>query len=140
MVELVLVLLIMAILASIAIPVYTHFLNKARAMRAVAEIHALEKEVMMYEFDSGELPSFLDELHLVNVDDPWGNPYQYVNLSVDGPGAMRKDRFLVLLNSDYDLYSMGADGESQLPLDDNTSWDDIVRGDNGRYVGLASEF
>ena len=48
--------------------------------------------------------------------DPWGNLYQYLNLSdptiKDIKGKARKDRNLVPINSDYDLYSTGKDGKA----------------------------
>jgi len=73
--------------------------------------------------------------------DPWGNPYQYLNFdTVKGVGSVRKDRFLVPLNTDYDLYSMGKDGKSQTPLTAAASHDDIVRANDGRYIGLASGY
>ena len=52
----------------------------------------------------------------------------------------RKDRFLVPINSDYDLYSMGKDRESIAPLTAKKSHDDIVRANDGAFVGLASDF
>ena len=52
----------------------------------------------------------------------------------------RKDRFLVPLNKEYDLYSMGKDGKSQPPLTAKESYDDIVRANNGIYIGQASQF
>jgi general secretion pathway protein G len=58
-----------------------------------------------------------------------------------GGGAKpRKDRFLVPINSDYDLYSMGPDGESVEPLTAAKSHDDIIRASNGAYVGVAENF
>ena len=57
-----------------------------------------------------------------------------------GNGQARKDRFLVPLNSDYDLYSMGADGKSSSPINAKNSLDDIIRASNGSYVGLAANF
>ena len=58
-----------------------------------------------------------------------------------GPPVLpRKDRFLVPINSDYDLYSVGRDGESVAPLTAAKSHDDIVRAANGAYVGLAENF
>lgn len=38
------------------------------------------------------------------------------------------------------LYSMGKDDNAQPNLDRPESLDDIVRADNGRFVGLASDF
>ena len=53
---------------------------------------------------------------------------------------MRKDRFLVPINSCYDLYSMGKDGQSVPPLTAKASWDDIVRANDGAFVGLAWQY
>ena len=55
-------------------------------------------------------------------------------------GQARKDRFLVPLNSDYDLYSAGKDGKSRPPLSAQMSQDDIVRANDGAYIGLASQY
>lgn len=55
-------------------------------------------------------------------------------------GTPRKDRFLHPINSDYDLYSMGKDGESVEPLTAQKSHDDIIRANDGSFVGLAVEF
>ena len=55
-------------------------------------------------------------------------------------GGARKDKFLVPLNTDYDLYSRGQDGESAGPLTASESKDDVIRALDGRYVGLASDF
>ena len=53
---------------------------------------------------------------------------------------MRKDRFLVPINSDFDLYSMGKDRISQIPLTAKASRDDIIRANDGAYIGLAYAF
>jgi len=55
-------------------------------------------------------------------------------------GHARKDRFLVPINSDFDLYSMGKDGQSVGPLTAQKSHDDIIRANDGGYYGLASNF
>ena len=56
------------------------------------------------------------------------------------PSQPRKDRFLHPINSDYDLYSMGKDGESVEPLTAKKSHDDVIRANDGSFVGLAVEF
>ena len=55
-------------------------------------------------------------------------------------GHRRKDHSLVPVNSDYDLYSMGPDGDSQAPFTAQASRDDIVRASNGGYIGPVIEF
>jgi general secretion pathway protein G len=57
-----------------------------------------------------------------------------------GLGKLRKDKNLVPINSDYDLYSKGPDGQSASPLTASISQDDIVRGRNGTFFGKASEY
>jgi general secretion pathway protein G len=80
------------------------------------------------------------------IEDAWGNPYQYLKIAgadLKGSGKdqqARKDHFMVPVNSDYDLYSMGPDGRSKAPFTAQASRDDIVRANDGRYVGLASEY
>jgi len=139
MLELTVVALLITILAAIAIPTYVNFINKARGIRATAEIRALAKEIMMYKADEGLLPATLTELGEDDLSDPWGNSYQYVNGTLS-PGEMRRDQFSALLNTDYDLWSMGSDGESGLLLTALESWDDIVRGGGGEYVGPAAAY
>jgi len=90
---------------------------------------------------NGQLPDDLAQIGYGSLLDPWGNPYQYLNHStMKGNGKARKDRFLVPLNDDYDLYSMGQDGVSVSPITAKPSQDDILRASDGSYLGLASQF
>jgi general secretion pathway protein G len=54
--------------------------------------------------------------------------------------SVRKDRFLAPINTDFDLYSMGPDGESRAQLNVAASRDDVIRAANGSYFGVAQEF
>jgi general secretion pathway protein G len=56
------------------------------------------------------------------------------------PAGARKDRFLVPINSRYDLYSRGPDGDSRPPLTALPSRDDIVMANDGGFIGLAAKF
>jgi general secretion pathway protein G len=69
-----------------------------------------------------------------------GKGNQKEKLTDEKKDKPRKDHFLVPVNSDFDLYSMGEDGESQAPFTAEASHDDIVRAGDGKYVGLVSEF
>jgi general secretion pathway protein G len=55
-------------------------------------------------------------------------------------GKPRKDHQLHPINCDYDLYSMGKDGKTTAPLTAKISQDDIIRANNGGYVGLVSNY
>ncbi len=52
----------------------------------------------------------------------------------------RKDRHLHPISSDFDLYSMGKDGDSVKPLTAQKSHDDVIRASDGGYYGLAKNF
>jgi general secretion pathway protein G len=52
----------------------------------------------------------------------------------------RKDKNLVPLNSDFDLYSKGPDGESVPALTAGVSRDDIVRANDGAFIGVAADY
>ena len=140
LVELLTVIAILGALSSIAVPAYSRYVERTRIIACIAEIRMLEKGIFVYEGEHGNLPNNLNNLGLGNVLDPWGNSYQYLVVAVTPIGHLRKDRFLVPLNSDFDLYSMGQDGNSLPPLNAHTSHDDIIRANDGGYVGLASEY
>ena len=66
--------------------------------------------------------------------------YCIVLIEEKDKGKPRKDHFLVPVNSDFNLYSMGADGQTQTPFTAARARDDIVRANDGGYVGLASDY
>ena len=139
--ELLIAVAVLAALTSVAIPVYSNHNEKAMIARAVAEINALQDDITVFEAEMRRLPISLNEIGWESHLDPWKNPYQYLNFAlVTGKANMRKDKFLVPINSDYDLYSMGKDGKSQIPLTAKASHDDIIRADDGGFIGLAFEY
>lgn len=141
MVELFIVLAIVAILAAIASTGYDRYREKIRVSKAVADIGTMATLIKLFEVDNRAIPVSLAEIQWGDKLDPWGRPYCYFNLAAQkGNGAARKDKKLAPLNSDFDLYSVGKDGQSQPPLVAKVSRDDVVRARDGRFIGLASEF
>jgi general secretion pathway protein G len=142
LIELILVVLILAALAGLVIPYLAEAREKANNARAMEEIRGLEIDISTYFAGHGEYPASLGEIGRGTLEDPWGNLYHYLLIQGggDGVGGARKDRFVVPLNSDYDLYSAGKDGESASPLTASVSQDDIIRAGDGAFVGLASEY
>lgn len=141
LVELLLAMAIVAVLAMIAIPSYAEYVDRGRVAQAEGDIVQIEVAIAQFVSDHGSLPNALTDLNGVKLTDPWGNAYQYLNLGTKGAvGQARKDKSLVPINSDYDLYSAGKDGQSVPPLPAKVSQDDVVRGRNGAFVGLGSDF
>jgi general secretion pathway protein G len=139
--ELVILVAILGMLVTVGIPAYGNYRDKARITKAAADIVLIQFDIRLYtSVNNGKLPANLDALGRGSIRDPWGNPYQYLNVATASPGSVRKDRFLVPLNTDYDLYSNGKDGVSEPPLTAHKSRDDIVRASNGGFIGLASDF
>ncbi|MBT9489529.1 MAG: prepilin-type cleavage/methylation domain-containing protein [Rubrivivax sp.] len=140
-VELTLTLGIIAVLAVIGLQVYQGWQDKAKTQTAQADIIELSLLIDDVFADTGELPDSLADIGKAGHRDPWGGAYVYVNLMTSkGNGKARKDKSLVPLNSDYDLYSKGPDGASATPLTAKASRDDILRANNGRFVGPASQY
>jgi len=141
-VELVIVCGILLTITAIAIPSAEAMLDDARVARAAGDIHAIEDDIALYQtMNNGQLPDDLVQVGDDWLRDPWHHPYQYLNHStMKGNGQARKDRFLVPLNDDYDLYSMGKDGGSVPPITAKVSQDDILRASSGSFLGLASSF
>jgi len=142
LIELMISAALLATLAAIGIPIYSSYLDRARNTVAISDIANLQIKIHGYEVDNGQLPGSLSDVEW-NSPDPWGHPYQYLNFAAAGPGwkgKARKDRFLVPLNSSYDLYSKGKDGQSKAPLTPKVSKDDILRANDGGFIGLASMF
>lgn len=139
--ELLTVIAIVGALSAIAIPAYIDYIEKARETRAIADILMLEKDIEAFKILNEKLPDTLDDVGRGSFEDPWGNPYQYLNFAnTKGTGKMRKDRFMVPINTSYDLYSMGKDGKSSSPLTAKSSYDDIIRANDGGYIGPAYSY
>ena len=141
--ELMIVLVVAALLAALAVPAYTGAVARARIARAVGEIGALSIEIDRFSLNNNDqFPTTLVDLPVEIPVDPWGNQYQYFNIRAAGPGKgpFRKDGKLNPLNSDFDLYSIGKDGDSVGPLSAKKSRDDIVRANNGAFIGLGEDY
>lgn len=140
--ELLITLAIIGTLSSIIIPSLTDQVEKDQNKDAASDIAVMGVAISIYINDYGVPPDNLGQVGLAGKRDPWGNPYEYLNVFSDGSGPPhpRKDHFLHPLNSDYDLYSMGADGKTNTPLTAKASRDDIIRASNGGYIGLAADY
>lgn len=130
---------ILGLIAAISTVGYLRTLEEARMTQAIADLTAIAQELRAYEIAAREFPSSLSEIG-IELRDPWGNPYQYANFDDIPPGKRRKDKFLVPLNSDFDLFSAGPDGDFKAPLTAKHSQDDVIYAGDGSYIGPASEF
>jgi len=148
--ELLLAVAMVSLLVAIAVPMYTGQVDKAKTARAIGEIGEIQLEVDRYDVNNRAIPLTLAEAGVENTIDPWGNPYQYFSLqnceddkclNPDNEKVeARRDGNLKPINTFFDLYSMGKDGESRQSLTSNESQDDIVRALDGAFIGLASEY
>ena len=115
LIEMLVVLGIIALLATLVAPQVIRYLSKAKADTAAAQLKNLEGAIELYFLDTGHYPPAKDGLetllsapadspswngpYLKNrgaLVDPWGRPFVYV---IPGEHAA------------YDLYSYGLDGE-----------------------------
>ena len=140
LVEMMVVIAILGIVSSIGVSLYKDYTMGANVNRAITEIRMIDLLIKDYRLTTRQYPPNLTAIG-VDYQDPWGNDYQYLDITtVEGNGALRKDHNLVPINTDFDLYSMGPDGASVSPLTAQASHDDIIRANNGRYVGVADGY
>jgi general secretion pathway protein G len=140
LIELMVVILIIAIAAAIALPWYSSYRERVKIGQAITDIGALNAIARNYMVDNRTPPPNLAAIGAGGKLDPWGNPYVYLDLLTAGIGKARKNKNLVPINSEFDLYSMGKDGQSAIPLTAANSRDDVILANDGRYIGLASNY
>ena len=105
LVELMVVLVIIGLLATVVIINVMPATDKAATTKARADISTLEQGVQIYRLNKLQYPSresglqaILKEGYIKRLpNDPWGNPYHYSN-----PGAAGRA---------FDIVSYGADGK-----------------------------
>jgi general secretion pathway protein G len=120
LIELMIVVVILGILATLLIPRIMERPEEARRMKARVDMKTIESALKLYKLDNGNYPTteqglaslikkpetapipkrwkeggYLDEKAVPK--DPWGNPYYFVSPAPDG--------------RDYVITSYGADGE-----------------------------
>ncbi|MCB1774766.1 MAG: prepilin-type N-terminal cleavage/methylation domain-containing protein [Gammaproteobacteria bacterium] len=141
LIEIVITVAILAILSALAVPFYEGYVLEARIGTAIKDIRQMEL-VINDRFLDDDPPATLAAAG-INLVDPWGNAYRY--LWIDGnpaPGVngdRRRDRSMNPVNTDYDLYSVGPDGETTAQFTAQKALDDIVRANDGDFIGLAGD-
>ncbi len=140
--DLMIAVVILSLLAAVAVPSYKQFVVRAKNARAIGDIGSIAIQIDKFRLNNNQaLPVSLNDLPMQIPLDPWGTPYQYLIMNGKATsGDARKDGKLVPVNSDYDLWSYGDDGKSSSPLTADVSRDDIVRANNGAYVGLGEDY
>ena len=107
LIEIMVVLIIIAIMASFVVPSVINRPDQARFTKVKNDILTIESALDLYKLDNGTYPSNdkglealiedEDNLYLKRLPlDPWNEPYQYSN-----PGK----------NSKIDIFSLGADNQ-----------------------------
>jgi general secretion pathway protein G len=136
---------VVGLLAAVALPTYAAIIEQQKVAEAGRELMEIAMVIERHRTTRFEVPETLAELgldaHL--LQDPWGRPYQFLsfNSSIPGiKGMIRKDHNLHPLNSEFDLYSFGKDGQSQSPLTAQSSRDDVIWARDGGFVGLAEDY
>ncbi len=114
LIEVMVVVVIMGIMAALVVPSLMDRPDQARAVAARQDIAALTQALKLYRLDNGRYPSTAQGLAALHQrptqppeprnwrpymdrlpNDPWGNPYQYLQPGVHG---------------EIDVFSLGADG------------------------------
>jgi len=111
LVELLLVLMILALIGGLVLPGLIGKAESAKAKAAASQVTRLAMAVESYYLDTGQTPDSLEAL----VKEPgsatgWNGPYVKPSLLKDPWGKDYEYRYPGE-NSDFDLFSLGADGQ-----------------------------
>ena len=139
LVEVMIAVAIIGVIGSLSFTNYRIYIDRVRVARAIVEIKGISLHLTTGKNEDRGLPASLVAAGLAK-NDPWGRPYQYLRLNTPPQFGARRDQFLVPINKDFDLYSMGVDGLTTRKVNDPVSLDDVVRGANGAFVGLARNY
>lgn len=112
--ELMVVLLILTLLATIAAPRVTHYLRKAKSQTAKVQVNALSAAVDSFHLDMGRFPSSQEGLKAL-VDRPgdtsnWDGPYLKMRDSLLDPWGHPYLYRIPGQHGEYDIYTLGSDG------------------------------
>ncbi len=137
--ELLAVLAAVVVLGALAIPGYNGYVARARMGRATGDIGTISLQLYRWQLNTGAFPATLAAAGIA-LNDPWGQPYEYTRVQGTHHSQLRKDHNLHPINTDFDLYSIGPDGATNKPLTAQASRDDIIRANDGAYIGVAANY
>lgn len=141
LVEMLMTLAVIAVITMIAIPYYEDYVERGKVTIAAVDINAMAIKIEQFYTEEQRYPDSLDDIGEGDKLDPWENPYEYTNLlAAKGKGSARKDKKLNPLNSDFDLFSKGKNGVFKTQISNKDSLDDVIRANDGRFVGLAEDY
>ena len=141
LIEIIVAVAIVGILGALAIPAYDGYVLEARIGTAMQDIRQMEL-ILDNRFMDDDPPATLADAG-IDLVDPWGNPYQYLwldgNPSPAVNGSRRRDKSMNPVNTDYDLFSIGADALTAAQFSAKNALDDVVRANDGDFIGLARD-
>jgi len=137
--ELMAVLAVGVVLCAFAIPAFNGYVERSRLTRAISDIGMISLHLYRWQLNTQRFPATLAEAG-INFTDPWGRAYEYTRVEGTPQNQLRKDHNLHPINTDFDLYSVGPDGQTRKPLTAQDSRDDIIRANNGTYIGVAANY
>jgi general secretion pathway protein G len=139
--ETIIALAIVGMLMAIAAPSYKSYVLRANVSAAVADISKIAIAIEKYDLQNNSLPPDLASIQFGDTLDPWGRRYFYLPFTdIKGFAQQRKNKNLVPINTRFDLYSAGPDGKTKGPLTAKDSRDDVIRANDGRFLGIASDY
>lgn len=127
LIELIVVLVILGLLATIVGPKVIDQLSKGKANIAKVQIADLEGALGLFRFDVGRYPTTAEGLNALLENpglDNWSGPYLTKNSLPKDPWGHEYQYRSPGMHGDYDLYCLGADGLEGGEGDnaDVTSW------------------
>lgn len=143
-VELLVVVAMVGTLAAIGVPAYNNYIDKVKTHQCIEDIRFIEAALKAYRNEHGTFPETLDPIPQAQILDPWDNSYVYFKIegktNAEKQANCRHLGTMIPMNNDFDLCSMGKGGKYNRNITTQKAQDDIIRLNDGAYVGLVSEY
>lgn len=152
LIELVLVVVMLGILLSFAVPAYESNVTEAKNGQAKTDIRTIEAAVIKFYTENSRYPADLAEVfgsapsscpkgQRTQFCDPWYTAYEYKPITMRGSRCVgcRVDLNMQPLNSDFDLWSNGKNKIFVPQVTGSASLDDSIRTRNGNSIALGKD-
>jgi len=116
LIEFIVVMTIIGILAALIVPRFIGRVGGAKTAVAQQKVSVLESKVVEFQADCGRFPTNQEGLRALlrapaDVRDNWKGPYVKEKDIIDPWGRPLEYRCPGRRNADFDLYTLGADGQ-----------------------------
>jgi len=124
LIEIMVVLVLLGILATISVPIYSNYVRKAQISEAITNVDALATAIRVYKMETGNWPSLDD---LTNNDSGDNDPIVHLSQYYFTIGDWNKDASNLEINIEANEDKFGVSGDFKYTISESDykgTWED----------------